>query len=86
MAQLKITRASGEVTTHKISPAIEFAFEAQFNAGIHRRFRDEERQSDIYWLAWKCLSVSGAQVEMFGEKFVGTLISVEVLDDDSPNE
>jgi len=85
MAQLKITRASGEVTTHKISPAIEYAFEIQFQEGIHKRFRTEERQSDIYWLAWKCLSVSGAQVEMFGEKFVSTLVSVDVLDDEDPN-
>ena len=85
MAQLKITRASGDVSVHPISPSIEYAFEKQMNAGIHRRFRDEERQSDIYWLAWKCLQVSGAQVEMFGESFVDTLVSVEVLDDEEKN-
>lgn len=83
MASLKITRASGEVVC-KITPAIEYAFETKFNAGIHRRFRDEERQSDIYWLAWECLRRQDV-VEPWGDGFLDTLITVEVIDDSDPN-
>lgn len=83
MARLKITRATGEVTEHQITPAIEMAFELHFKAGIHKTFREQERQSDIYWLAWECLRKSGVTVPMFGLEFVETLAKVEVLDDET---
>lgn len=82
MAQLKITRASGDVATYKITPAIEYAFEQQFKCGIHMKFRLEERQSDIYWLSWECIRRSGETVKPFGDAFLETLQSVEVVDDD----
>jgi len=82
MAQLKITRASGDVATYKITPAIEYAFELQFKCGIHKQFRDSERQSDIYWLSWECIRRSGETVKPFGDAFLETLQSVEVVDDD----
>jgi len=82
MAQLKITRASGEATIHQITPAIEVAFESNFKMGIHKCFREMERQSDIYWLAWECIRRSGETVKPFGDAFLETLKGVEVLDDD----
>ena len=81
MIKLKITKASGEIAEYEISPAIEFAFEQNFKSGFHKRFRDEEKQSDIYWLAHNALS----RVEVippFGEEWLGTLIAVEVMDDE----
>jgi len=83
MAKLRITRATGEVTDHQITPAIEMAFELHFKSGIHKTFREQERQSDIYWLAWECLRKSGVTVPMFGLEFVETLNKVEVLDDET---
>ena len=82
MAQLKITRASGDVATYKITPVIEYAFEQQFKAGIHKQFRDAEKQSDIYWLSWECIRRSGETVKPFGDAFLESLESVEVVDDD----
>jgi hypothetical protein len=82
MARLKITRASGEVVL-SITPVVEYAFEKYTGKGIHKQFRDEERQSDIYWLAHNCLQ----RIEVippFGDEFLNTLISVEVLDDENP--
>jgi len=84
MARLKITRAAGEVVLH-ISPVVEVAFEKYPGKGIHKQFRDEEKQSDIYWLAHNCLQ----RVEVippFGDEFLNTLVSVEVLDDENPKE
>ena len=80
MARLKITRASGDVVV-PITPLVEYAFEKFTGKGIHKQFRDEEKQSDIYWLAHNALS----RVEVlppFSEEFLTTLISVEVLDDE----
>ena len=85
MLALKITKASGEETKHEISPAIEYAFEQHFKAGFHKRFRDEERQSDVYWLAWECLRRSGETVKPFGEQFLEILAKVEIVDADLPN-
>jgi hypothetical protein len=53
--------------------------------GFHKRFRDEEKQSDVYWLAWEAERRSGVTVPPFGEKYLETLSKVEVLDADSPN-
>jgi hypothetical protein len=85
MLALKITKASGEESTHDITPAIEYAFEQFFKSGFHKRFRTEERQSDIYWLAWECLRRSGESVKPFGEAFLETIKTVEILDADTPN-
>lgn len=80
MARLKITRASGDVIL-AITPVVEYAFEKYTGNGIHKQFRDQERQSDIYWLAHNALQ----RIEVippFGEEFLNTLISVEVMDDE----
>jgi hypothetical protein len=82
MARLKITKADGEATIHQITPAIEYAFELQFKGGIHKIFRESERQSDLYWLAWECLRKSGQTVPTFGVEFLESLREVEVLDDE----
>ena len=50
--------------------------------GFHKAFRDDEKQSDVYWLAWECLRTSGEVVKSYGAEFLETLAKVEVLDDD----
>ena len=85
MIKLKITKASGDIVDYDVTPAIEYAFETQMKTGFHKRFRDEERQSDVYWLSWEAERRSGVTVPPFGEKYLETLVKVEVLDADSPN-
>ena len=86
MASLKITRADGTVTTHEVTPSVEYAFEQQFRKGFHKAFREDERQEHIYWLAWECLRRSDApDVKPFGLPFLETLKEVEVVADDNPN-
>lgn len=81
MARLKITRSTGDISEHQITPSIEYAFELYAKKGFARAFRDDEKQTDIYWLAWECLRKSGETVPMFGLPFLETLEKVEVLDD-----
>jgi len=86
MAKLKITRADGSVSDHQITPSIEFAFESYAKKGFHKAFRDDEKQSDVYWLAWECIrracEGTSETVKPFGSAFLDTLSKVEVLDDD----
>lgn len=82
--QLKITTTDGEQGTFKITPAIEVAFEKQMKGGFAKIFRENERSEDLYWLAWECLRRSGVTVPPFGDKFLDTLVGVELVDDD-PN-
>ena len=53
MAKLKITKADGAISDHQITPSIEYAFELYAKKGFHKAFRDDEKQSDVYWLAWE---------------------------------
>jgi hypothetical protein len=83
MARLKITRASGE-TIVQITPVVEAAFESNFGSGIQKRFREEERTSDLYWLAHNAL-MRKEVIPPYGEDFLMTLINVDVLEDELPN-
>jgi hypothetical protein len=82
MARLKITRATGEVTDHQITPRIEYAFELFAKKGFRKAFREDERQTDLYFLAHECLKAAGVVVKPFGPEFLDQLTEVEVLDDE----
>ena len=82
MASLKITRAGKDPSVHRISPALEYAFELEFKGGIAKILRDGERQSDVYWLAHKALLKSGAAVALSFAEFLEELETVEIIDDE----
>ena len=82
MAKLKIVRTDGSVVEGEITPAVEYSFEQYAKLGFHKAFRDLERQSDVYWIAWEVLRRSGETVKPFGIEFIETLKNVEVLDSD----
>jgi hypothetical protein len=82
MAKLKITRANGEVSEHKITPGVEYAFEIKYGAGISKVLREHEQQTHIFYLAWECLRRANITVPTFGGEFIDSLDTVEVLDDE----
>jgi hypothetical protein len=82
MAKLKITRTDGSIIEGEITPAVEYSFELHAKKGFHKAFREEERQSDVFFLAWEVVRRSGETVKPFGIEFIETLKSVEVLDSD----
>lgn len=82
---LKITLVDGSVSTHEITPSIQFAFEQYAKTGFHKAFRENEKQSDVFWIAWEALRRSGYTVKPFGDQFIDTLKDVEVIVSDSPN-
>lgn len=83
--KLTITRATGEVDECIVTPAIEFAFENYAKKGFRKAFLEDEKQSDIYWLAWECLRRKGVGVKPFGNEFLETLENVEVDAVSNPN-
>jgi hypothetical protein len=82
MAKLKIVRQDGSVLEGEITPAVEYAFEQYAKKGFHQAFRQDEKQSDVYWLSWEITRRSGETVKPFGMEYIETLKSVEVLDSD----
>jgi hypothetical protein len=43
---------------------------------------EDQKQSDVYFLVWEASRRSGETVKPFGEDFIATLKSVEVLESD----
>jgi|TARA_R110000868_G_scaffold205137_2_gene453503 hypothetical protein len=82
MAKLKVTRVDNSVNEYEITPVLEYSFELYAKKGFHRCFIDDAKQSDVYWLCWEAIRRSGETVPVFGEKFLETLKSVEVLESD----
>jgi hypothetical protein len=82
MAKLKVVRADGSANEYEVTPVIEWAFENYAKMGFHKAIVENQKQSDIYWLCWESIRRSGETVLPFGEKFIETLVSVDVVDSD----
>jgi hypothetical protein len=82
MAKLKVTRVDGAVNEYEITPVIEYAFELYAKKGFHKSLVEDQMQTSIYWICWEAIRRSGETVPPFGEKFMETLTSVDVLDSD----
>ena len=82
MAQLKITFVDGKVVQGEVTPIIEYLFEQHYKMGFHKAFREEEMQTQIYFLSHEVSNRLGEPVDARLETFISTLKSVEVLDSD----
>jgi len=86
MARLQIDLINGDSHSFEITPAAEYAFEQEFNTGIYKRFRDMEKQTDTFWLAWWLLQANEITVKPFGSDFVKTLKEVKYVGDSPKDE
>ena len=82
MAKLKVTRVDGQVEEYEITPLLEWSFEQYAKKGFMKAMLEDQKQSDVYWLAFDAIRRSGQTVKPFGEGFLETLKSVEVLESD----
>jgi hypothetical protein len=82
VAKLRVTTTDGLVNDYEITPTIEWAFEQHAKMGFHKALLTEQKQSDIYWICWEAMRRAGVSPKPFGEGFLDTLKSVEVLDSD----
>ena len=81
--RLQIVTKDGTDKIYQITPRIEVAFEREMKGGFHKIFREQEKTEHIYWLAWKCIHVSGDTVKSFDD-FLDNIESVDILGD-NPN-
>jgi hypothetical protein len=83
MAKLRVTLVDGNVSEHRITPSVEFAFEAYAKKGFSRAFREDELQTHIFWISWECLRRANTleSIPAFGPAYIDLLDKVEVLDD-----
>lgn len=82
MAKLKVTRADNSVSEYEITPLLEYSFEQYAKMGFHKALIEHQKQTDVYWLCWEAIRRSGETVKPFGEAFLETIKSVEVLESD----
>ena len=82
MAKLKIDLVDGNTYEIQITPKLQWAFENYAKKGFHKAFIEDQKQSDIYWLAYEGLRQNGHSPKPFGEGFLDTLKDVEVIGDD----
>jgi hypothetical protein len=85
MATLTITRATGEVSTHEITPVMEVAFESWFQGGLVELYTKSEKQTYKYWLAHFALKEDKVQVPPFGDEFLRMVKKVKVDFGDEPD-
>jgi hypothetical protein len=81
MAKLVVTMTDGTIHDVEITPRLEYNFEAHAGMGFHKALMENQRQSDIYWLAFEGLRLGGVTVRPMPE-FLDTLKSVDVVDSD----
>jgi hypothetical protein len=82
MAKLKVTKVDGTVTEYEITPLLEWSFEQYAKKGFHKALLEDSMQSHIYWLVFEACRRNGEMPKPFGEGFLETLKSVEVLESD----
>jgi hypothetical protein len=87
MARVKITKIDGKVIEARITPSIEYAFEIWKGTGFAKAFTEEQKQTDVFYLAWEVCrrNPEWGTIKTFGAEFVDSLDRVEILDD-VPNE
>jgi len=82
MAKLKVTRADGQVQEFEITPVLEWSFETYAKKGFIKAMIEDQMQTSVYWLCWEAIRRSGETVKPFGEGFLETIKSVEVVESD----
>lgn len=82
MAKLIVTMLDESVHTVEVTPRLEYSFELYARKGFHKALTEDSKQTDIYWLSWEGLRLSGVVVKPFGPEYLDTLKSVEVQESD----
>jgi hypothetical protein len=80
-----VTTVNGEDIEHTFSlrPRIIVEFEQKFGKGLGKLLGDDQKLEHIYYLAWATLRANGVVVKPFGNDFLDTLKSAELVADPS---
>jgi hypothetical protein len=79
--QIKVKTTDGFEGTLALRPRSIVAFENKFGKGFGKLLSEDQRLEHIYFLAWSALKDSGKVVKPWGDGFLDTLDSVELVVD-----
>jgi hypothetical protein len=79
--KIKVKTTDGQEGVYSLRPKTLVAFENKFNKGFVKLLSEDQKLEHIYFLAWGAMRDSGKVVKPFGEGFLDTLESVELITD-----
>jgi len=79
--KIKVKTNDGVEGTYSLRPKSIVAFEQKFNKGFAKLLSEDQKLEHVYFLAWSALKDSGKVVKPWGEGFLDTLDSVELVVD-----
>jgi hypothetical protein len=78
---IKVKTTGAEEEIFVLRPKSIVAFEQKYNKGFAKLLTEDQKLEHIYFLAWAAMRDSGKVVKPFGESFLETLESVELVTD-----
>ena len=79
--QIKVKTNDGVEGTYSLRPRSIVAFEQKFGKGFAKLLGEDQKLEHVYFLAWTALKDAGKVVKPWGEGFLDTLDSVELVVD-----
>jgi hypothetical protein len=79
--QIKIKTNDGTEGNFSLRPKSIVAFEQKFGKGFAKLLGEDQKLEHVYFLAWTALKDAGKVVKPWGEGFLDTLDSVELVVD-----
>jgi len=78
---IKVKTNDGVEGTYSLRPRSIVAFEQKFGKGFAKLLSEDQKLEHIYFLAWNALKDGGKVVKPWGDGFLDTLDSVELVVD-----
>ena len=79
--QIKVKTNDGVEGLYSLRPRSIVAFEQKFGKGFAKLLSEDQKLEHIYFLAWSALKDGGKVVKPWGDAFLDTLDSVELVVD-----
>ena len=79
--QIKVKTTDGNEDTYPLRPRSLVAFEQKFNKGFAKLLGEDQKLEHVYFLAWSAMKDNGKVVKPWGDSFLDTLDSVELVVD-----
>lgn len=79
--QIKAKTTDGVEAIYSLRPRSIVAFEQKFGKGFAKLLSEDQKLEHIYFLAWSAMKDSGKVVKPWGDTFLDTLDSVELVVD-----
>ena len=80
--QIQVNRKNDKSDSYPLSPRIIVSCEQKFNMGIGKAL-ESQRMEILYFLAYEAVKRSGEVLKPYGDEFLESLVSVELISDDS---